>query len=238
MPKLQNIKKDLSYAYQIISYLGLDDHTYTHLSACAEDNSSFYIYPFGMRFSEVHEDSLMKVSFTGEIIEGKEYQYNKTGYVIHGAIYQRRPDVKAIFHLHTHAIVAVASTKDGLLPISQWALHFYNRISYHKYDSLALSSKQGDKIAEDLKNNFIMMMQNHGAVICGRTIWEAMFYTYHLEQACKTQYLTLSMKQPLSLPKEEVCLKAADDLLSFEEDIGMRDWQAWKRLIDTNHKRK
>ncbi|WP_339046069.1 class II aldolase/adducin family protein [Candidatus Mesenet endosymbiont of Agriotes lineatus] len=236
--KLENvestIKKDLACAYQIISYLGLDDHTYTHLSARAQNSNSFYIYPFGMHFSEVHENCLMKVLFTGKIIEGKEYQYNKTGYVIHGAIYQKRLDVKAIFHLHTPAIIAVASIKGGLQPISQWALHFYNRISYHKYDSLALNFEQGGKIADDLKDNFVMMMENHGAVICGRTIWEAMFYTYHLEQACKTQCLILSMNQPINLPEEETCLKAASDLLSFEEDIGMRDWQVWKRLIDSN----
>ncbi|GHM58481.1 MAG: putative aldolase class 2 protein [Candidatus Mesenet longicola] len=228
------IKKDLAYAYQIISYLGLDDHTYTHLSARAEDH--YYIYPFGMRFSEVHENCLMKISFVGEVIEGKEYQYNKTGYVIHGSIYQKRPDIKAIFHLHTPAIVAVASIKGGLLSMSQWALHFYNRVSYHKYDSLALNSAQGDKIVRDLKDNSVMMMENHGAIICGRTIWEAMFYTYHLEQACKTQCLILSMNQPVNLPREEICFKAASDLLSFEEDIGMRDWQAWKRLIDSNCK--
>ncbi|ONI56688.1 class II aldolase/adducin domain protein [Wolbachia pipientis wUni] len=72
-----------------------------------------------MRFDEVDERSLMKVSFDGDVIEGKEYQYNRTGYIIHGFIYQARKDIQAIFHLHTPSIVAVSSLKDGLLPITQ-----------------------------------------------------------------------------------------------------------------------
>ncbi len=63
----------------------------------SEDQKSFYIYPFGMRFDEVDERSLMKVSFDGDVIEGKEYQYNRTGYIIHGFVYQARKDIKQFF---------------------------------------------------------------------------------------------------------------------------------------------
>ncbi len=225
------LKRDLVNAYQILSYLKLDDHTYTHLSVRSEDKKSFYVYPFGIRFYEVDESSLMKVSFDGNIIEGKEYQYNKTGYVIHGFIYQARKDIEAIFYLHTPSIVAVSSLKDGLLPISQWALHFYNKVSYHDYNSLALDDTEGKRLIADLKENFVMLMRNHGSITCGQTIQEAMFYTYHLEQACKTQCLTLAMNRALSIPSEEICSKAVKDLLSFESNLGERDWHAWVRLI-------
>lgn len=49
------LKRDLVNAYQILSYLKLDDHTYTHLSVRSEDKKSFYVYPFGIRFYEVDE---------------------------------------------------------------------------------------------------------------------------------------------------------------------------------------
>ncbi len=66
---------------------------HTYLSVCSEDQKSSYIYPFGIHFNEMNENSLMKVSFDGSTIEGKEYQYNRTGYVIHGFIYQVRKDI-------------------------------------------------------------------------------------------------------------------------------------------------
>ena len=224
------IKENLAYAYQILSYLKLDDHTYTHLSARSE--KGFYIYPFGLLFSEVRAENLLEVTLDGEILTGCEYQYNRTGYIIHGEIYKKRLDINAIFHIHTPEIVAISAHKNGMMPASQWALHFYNRIAYHKYDSLALNSQQGAKIAQDLKDYFVMLMRNHGSITCGRTIQEALFYTYHLQQACKTQCM-LQSKSDVIMPSHEVATNAVADLLSFEQNLGQRDWQAWLRLINT-----
>lgn len=81
-----------------------------------------------------------------------------------------------------------------------------------------------------------MLLRNHGVITCGKTIHEAMFYAYHLEQACKTQCLLNSVnKQDLIIPSEEICKQTVKDLLSFEEDSGKRDWDAWLRVIKNNH---
>src|SRR3990167_2393565 len=226
-----SIKQDLAIAYKILAHLKYDDHTYTHLSARDTNNkNSFFIYPFGLRFEEVEPKNLMKISLDGMILEGKEYQYNKTGYVLHGAIYEQRPDIQAIFHLHTPESLAVSALEDGLLPISQWALHFYDRLTYHNYDSLALEEHQGSRLLYDLGQRFVMLLRNHGFIACGRTIQEAMFYSYHLQKACETQCLILSMGKKYVVPSKEICEKAVHDLLSFEKNLGERDWEAWKRL--------
>ncbi|QQV75144.1 Decarboxylase NovR [Rickettsia tillamookensis] len=228
-----DIKYNLAAAYQIMAYLSLDDHTYTHLSARPKNADFYYIYPFGLRFEEVTTENLLKVSLDGKILEGEEYQYNKTGYFIHGSIYKARPDISAIFHYHTPASIAVSALKCGLLLFSQWALHFYDRISYYDYNSLVLdANKQSTRLVNDLKQNYVMLLRNHGAITCGKTIHEAMFYTYHLEQACKTQILLNSIKeQELITPSVEICKQTVKDLLSFEEDLGKRDWEAWLRLV-------
>lgn len=244
MPQISSItnnetrKQDLTLAYRLLAHLNLDDHTYTHLSMRSEEGDSLYIYPFGLRFEEVDADCLLKVTFDGDIIEGNEYQYNKTGYIIHGNIYRARPDIQSIFHIHTPEIVAVSSCAQGLMPLSQWALHFYDQIAYHDYDSLALDKTQGDQLTKDLGDKFTLLLRNHGSVTCGRTLQEALFYTYHLQQACKTQCLTLAMNQPLVIPSEETCRKAVRDLLSFENNLGQRDWLAWKRKLERTDKSK
>lgn len=226
-------KTDLASAYRILAYLGLDDHTYTHLSVRADDPCLFHIYPFGDRFEEATAESLLTVSQSGHVVEGKEHHVNQTGYVIHGSIYQARPDIQAIFHIHTPAIVAVSCLKEGLLPLNQWALHFYGRIAYHEYDSLALeSATQGQRLAHDLADKLVLLLRHHGSITCGRTIQEALFYTYHLEKACQTQCLTLAMnREPLML-SPATCERTVKDLLSFEKDLGARDWAAWLRLIN------
>ena len=232
------VKTDLALAYKILARLGMDDHTYTHLSAramYAADHSlyqkAFHIYPFGLCFEEVTQACLLTVTLTGDILEGKEAHYNQTGYIIHGAIYQARPDVQAVFHLHTPATVAVSTLEEGLMPLSQWALHFYNRIAYHSYDALALSPQQGEKMAQDLGQKNVLLMRHHGFVTVGQTIHEALFYAYHLEQAAQTQIKLLSMNRPFKKLSASLCQDASQTLLNFEKDLGRRDFEAWRRLL-------
>jgi ribulose-5-phosphate 4-epimerase/fuculose-1-phosphate aldolase len=228
------LKKDLANAYKILGHLGWDDHTYTHLSVRSAKGDSFYIYPFGFLFHEVEPHLLLKVSLDGEVLEGTEYSYNETAYIIHGPVYKERPDINAVFHIHTPSIAAVSACEKGLLPLSQWALHFYNKMAYHNYNSLNLEETHSIGLVRDLQEKFVMLLRNHGSLTCGKTVQEAMFYTYHLQKACQTQCLALSMNQDLILPPTSICEEAVNDLLKFEENLGMRDWLAWLRLIEKN----
>jgi len=223
----------LAAAYRILAMMKMDDLTYTHLSARLPGSNSYFIYPFGLLFEEVTASSLLKVSLEGEVLEGTESQYNQTGYVIHGSIYKNRPDINAIFHLHTVAGVAVSATDYGLLPISQFSFHFFDRLAYHNYDSLALeNSRQGTNLAEDLGQKKAMILRNHGTLTCGATVQEAFLYAYFLEQACKVQCAALAGGQKVIIPPAEVCEQAAQDVRDFEPDFGIRDWTALLRKLE------
>ena len=231
----QHIRENLAAAYRLIAYFGYDDLTFSHLSARVPGKNAFFIQPFGFLFEEVTASSLLVVDFDGNILEGEEYQYNKTGYVIHGSIYKRRTDINCVFHLHTVNGIAVSAMPEGLLPISQWALHFYDRVAYHSYNSLALStSEHEDPICRDLGNKDIMFLRNHGTLICGRTIHETYIMNNHLENACKTQVAAMSAHSDLIMPDAATCQKTVADLLAFEKDLGMRDWQALLRMLQRN----
>merc|ERR1712080_431228 len=83
-----------------------------------------------------------------------------------------------------------------------------------------------------LDDKYIMFLRNHGTLTCGKTIHEAMFYTNHLESACKVQINALKAGlDNLIIPDKVICEKSNHDLLNFEKDIGLRDWIALKRKI-------
>jgi len=228
----QHVRQNLAAAYQLMALFGYDDLTFTHLSARVPNAQEFFILPFGLLFSEVTASNLLKVDFDGNVLEGQEYQYNKTGYVIHGSIYKHRPDLNAAFHLHTQSGIAVSAMREGLLPLSQWALHFYDRVSYHEYNSLALTAEAHELgLVKDLGTNKVMFLRNHGILTCGTTIHEAYIYLHHLHQACETQCKAMAAREQLILPDKTTCEKTVNDLLSFEADIGQRDWQALLRLL-------
>lgn len=230
------IKIDLAYAYRILAHLKMDDHTYTHLSARNINHDQYYIFPFGLCFEEVTPEILLTMNVSRYDNDADIYQLNQTAYAIHGSIYENRPDVNVVFHLHTHASVAVSAMTRGLLPISQWALHFYDQISYYDYDSLVIDEKsQGGQLTDALGKNNILFLRNHGFIVCAKHIQEALFYCYHLEQACKTQILALSTGEELIMPSKEICKKTNHDLLSFENKLGDRDFKAWVRIIKNKY---
>lgn len=229
----KNLRIQLAAAYRILANLQMDDLTYTHLSARLPGSETYFIYPFGLFFEEVTASNLLKVSLEGEVLDGEESQYNQTGYVIHGSIYKNRPDVNAVFHLHTTAGIAVSAMECGLLPLSQFAMHFYNQLAYHSYDSLALENeRQGEKLAHDLGQHKAMLLCNHGSLTCGATLHEAYLYMHFLEQACRVQCATLAGNQQVILPPHKVCEQAAQDVRNFEPDFGIRDWNALLRRLD------
>ena len=191
---LFQLKEKLSIAYKSIAIMGMDDLTYTHISARLPLSDVFLIAPFGLLFEEVTPESLLEVSIlTGDILNHQNSNPNPTGYSIHSNIYKARSDVTSIFHLHTTATIAVSAFERGLLPISQHALHFYDRVAYHTYDSLALHEHIGAAMVRDLGNLNVMLLRNHGSVTCGSSVEEAFFFMHHLEQAARAQVAAMAM---------------------------------------------
>lgn len=228
----QILREDLKLAYRIFAHLGWDDMTYTHISARIPGADTYFIQPFGTLFEEVEPECLIELSMDGKAVHDVHSQFNHTGYVIHGSIYNSRPDINAIIHLHTVDSVAVSAMQEGLMPISQFALHFYEKLSYHEYGSLALHFHgQGDQVATDLGKNKAMLLNNHGSLTCGANLAEATLYAYFLEKACQVQVRALGSGKNVLTPSSEICRKAAQDLRNFEPDFGARDWQAWRRKL-------
>lgn len=239
-----SLKRDLAFAHRILAHLKLDDHTYTHLSARSkqQQDQGFWVSQFGYTFQEVTPERLTYVSLHHTVNhndlkrtladETHAPLLNTTGPMIHGAVYHARPDIHVVFHLHTPAMVSIASMKEGLLPLSQWALQFYDNVGYHDYSALALEPACGDAIAQDLGQKNILMLRHHGVILCGKTVQEVLYYAYHLERACQTQCLIGTQGLPsIALPDHSLCIKARDQLLSFEDTLGERDWHAWVRIL-------
>lgn len=230
----ESIRSELAKAYQIIAMLGWDDATYTHLTHRHPTEPHFYIQPFGLLFEEVDESCLVEMDFSGNLIAPKDAKINQTGHAIHSAIYQARPEIQAVFHLHTPESIAVSACPQGILPISQHAYHFYERVGYFDYDALTLhQNTQGKTIANQIHAHVpIIMLRNHGTIVCGRTVQEAFFYQYHLQKACEIQCLLDPLKaESYVRPSHDVCRRAQKDILNFEKDLGLRDWQAFSRKL-------
>ncbi|MBV9332055.1 MAG: class II aldolase/adducin family protein, partial [Alphaproteobacteria bacterium] len=126
------LRIDLAATYRLVAHYGWDDMIFTHISArIPGPEHHFLINPYGLMFDEITASSLVKIDLDGNVVDEGEYGVNQAGFVIHSAVHSARPEVQCVLHTHTVAGIAVSSQADGLLPIAQTSMRFYNRVAYH-----------------------------------------------------------------------------------------------------------
>ena len=118
----------------------------------------------------------------------------------------------------------------SITPHVQDALPFYERVSYHDYEGLAVDTAERERLAANLGGNNAMILRNHGLLTCGETVGEAFMTMYYLDRACKVQMQVLATGQPFELPSAALCEQA---VLDYEEfPYGKYEWPALLRLVD------
>jgi ribulose-5-phosphate 4-epimerase/fuculose-1-phosphate aldolase len=184
------VRVDLAALYRLVALYGWDDMIFTHISARVPGpEHHFLINPYGYFFNEITASSLVKIDLDGNIVEPTEYMINPAGFTIHSAIHAAREDAKFVLHIHTDAGIAVACTKEGLLPISQQALVVLPNLAYHNYEGIALDLDERERLVADLGDKTAMMLWNHGTLSVGATAAQCWTSIFFLERACQIQVL-------------------------------------------------
>jgi ribulose-5-phosphate 4-epimerase/fuculose-1-phosphate aldolase len=202
------VRCELAACHRLIAHYGWDELINTHISARVPGAPGhILINPFGLFFGEVRASTLVKIDLEGNVVLDVGHAINRAGYVTHSAIYEARPDVNAVLHMHTVAGIAVSVQKEGLLPISQHALIFYGCVGYHPFTALASDLNEKARMAASLADNDVLFLQNHGTVTCAPTAREAFVLAYFLERACQIQVAALAGGRELIYPPSDACVK-------------------------------
>lgn len=214
------VRCDLAAAYRLMALLGLEDSIYTHISVRVPNtDNQFLINPYGMLFRDVTASSLVKIDVNGKIMSPTPYDVNPAGFTIHSAIHMAREDAHCVVHTHTVGGVAVASMACGLQPCNQWALQFFNRVSYHDFEGIALNHAERERLVNDFGiKNKALILRNHGLLTVGHTVQEAFIYMINLERACRVQVAIQSAGQIPYPVSTEVCELTAKQYESGESN--------------------
>jgi ribulose-5-phosphate 4-epimerase/fuculose-1-phosphate aldolase len=226
----------LAACYRLMAHAGVTDLTYNHLSARIPDRPDRYaIKGEHQFFDEVTASSLLVYDFSGERIYPSDDSVSRGGLVIHGGVMEARPDIMAVFHTHTPANMGVSAQRCGLLPITQHAVRFHNRIGYHDFAGFEFDLSGRERLVRDLEGKLMLVLRNHGVLSCGRSIPEAYNNHHFFEMACQAQIAALSAGgvDALIIPSEEMAERAAvQSDKSGHRDENHRDWGALLRLAD------
>lgn len=226
---------ELAAAYRMVHDLGWTDLGATHLSAAVPGEDAYLMLAWGLMFHEVTASNLVKVGDDGQIRDGKaDVRVNPAGVTIHSAVHAARPGIASVMHTHTAAGVAVSCHPDGLLPLSQHALRFWNNHGTHAYEGIALDDAEGPRLAADLGDNELLLLRNHGLLTAGSDVPSAFSALYYAERSCEMQVATLSQTSDPVMPSRRASKTAR---AQYEESTGYmyRDWLALVRSVELRH---
>ncbi len=142
------------------------------------------ITPTGSSLRRVTADDLCTLALDGEHLAGpaptKEWS-------LHVAAYRARPDARAIIHLHSRAATAVSClvrdpAADPLPPYTPYRIRTLGRVRLVDYappGSDALARGVGDAAGDA----HVMLLANHGSVVCASDLVRAVDLCEELEAA-------------------------------------------------------
>jgi ribulose-5-phosphate 4-epimerase/fuculose-1-phosphate aldolase len=211
------LRVDLAAAFRLAAHFDWHEAVANHLSlAVSADGRQFLMNPRWKHFSRIRASDLMLLDANDKSTMDRPDAPDLTAWSIHGRMHATVPQARCIIHLHPAYATAVASLANPeILPIDQNTARFYNRIAFDMaYGGMANSDAEGDRLGRLLGNKQIMMMGNHGVLVCASTVAEAFDLTYYLERACRNLVLAYQTGKPLHVMTPEVAEKTA------------REWEA------------
>ena len=184
------LREDLARAGRILFERGLTNGAAGNMSVALPDGN-FIVTPTGCSLGHLNIDELSKVDANGTLLSGKKPTKEVP---FHIALYKVNPSVKAIIHLHSSYSTAYACL-DGLDPmkaIKPMTPYLVMRLGkvimtpYRKPGSTLIA----DDISKVGAGNKAFLLANHGMVVGGKDMNDALNNAQELEESCKLYFLT------------------------------------------------
>jgi HCOMODA/2-hydroxy-3-carboxy-muconic semialdehyde decarboxylase len=152
---------------------------------------------------------------------------------IHSEIYRARPDVNAIVHTHSPALIPFGISKTPLQPLyhmcgflSAGAPIFDIQHEHGITNMLIQNSELGRSLAASLGTSAVVLMRGHGATIVGSSIKEAVFRAIYTTINAQLQPIAMQLGEPKFLNYEEAV--KTDEL---HQTVLDRPWDYWKSRL-------
>ena len=126
---------------------------------------------------------------------------------LHGAMYQMRESARAVVHLHSTHSVAVSclpevDPEDVLPPLTAYYVMKIGRLPLVPYYRPG-DEKLGEVIRGYAAKSHAVLLANHGPVVAGKSLEDAVYATEELEQTAKL-YLLLHGRNPRCLTEAQI----------------------------------
>jgi ribulose-5-phosphate 4-epimerase/fuculose-1-phosphate aldolase len=190
-------KQRLAAAFRLFGKFGFDEGVAGHITVRDPEHlDHFWVNPMGRSFKQMRVSDLLRVSHTGEVVEG-DGLLNGAAFTIHSRIHMSDPGIVAAAHSHSVYGKAFSSLGRKLDPLTQDACAFYeDHVVFDDFSGVVLDDSEGERIATALAGRKAAILQNHGLLTVGGTVDAAAWWYITLERSCQAQLLAEAAGSP------------------------------------------
>ena len=189
--------EDLALAYRVLTDKGIMDGL-GHASIRHPANPNHYLISRNRATGLVTPDDIIELDLDSNPVDPNARTYGEVS--IHAEIYKVRPDVNAVIHHHSPAMVSFGLGTIPLRPVNQssrFLLYGAPRFDYRdipvegdggwERTNLIDNPARGQLVARTLSASPALLLVNHGAVVVGGSITEAIGRSIYMDIAAEVQ---------------------------------------------------
>jgi ribulose-5-phosphate 4-epimerase/fuculose-1-phosphate aldolase len=229
---------ELSAVYHLLRKYRLTDLTNQWHAVRVLGEDALVTHHYGLFCEEVTASNLIKVGFDRRNMTPENGEPNPSATEIGKLFFEARPEIRCVMHIHTKAIMGVSAQAQGVQPYSQAFLMIggeeqigYTRYAFECTDDFLSGLLQAGEGKSMIVEAF------HGAFVLGRTVAEAFFKSFYLDQACAVQLAVQSAgaagAELMTFSQSEIDRQLADmsksDWYGYEGEL---EWAACLRCMD------
>ncbi len=193
-------RQRLACAFRILANVGFSENLAGHITWAEPPSDDLWVNPWGKWWSEIQASDVCKVSPDAEVLEGK---WDVTPAIhIHTELHRRRPDARVVVHNHPYWTTVLASM--GELPrfVHQTSCMYDGEmVMVDEYGGEIDDPELGTELAEAIGDASVALLANHGVIVTGATIEEAVYRAASLDRQSKITYDVLALgREPREIP--------------------------------------
>ena len=224
---------DLVIANHILADQGVVDG-FGHVSVRSVKNPSHYFISRSRAPALVTADDIMEYDLDDKPIDAR----GRSSYLerfIHSEIYKSRPEVQAVVHSHSPAVVPFSVSDVPLKPISHMGGFLVREVPVfeiresggNETDMLIRNKDLGAALAKKLGGNPVVLMRGHGDTVVGRSLKIAVFNAVYTETTARLVAEALRLGGKVTFLNEVEAAKVG----ATNEGQVDRPWEIWKMRV-------
>jgi HCOMODA/2-hydroxy-3-carboxy-muconic semialdehyde decarboxylase len=231
---LDELRYELALASRMLANEGVLD-AFGHVSLRHPDDPGRYFLPRSRSPQLVEPSDVLEFTLDSEPVEPPTEKLFAER-VIHGCIYEARPDVMAVCHHHAAAVLPFAIAGVPIVPVFHLGaaagenMPFWDQQDeFGDTNLLVVKPEEGRSLARALGQHPAVLMTHHGATVVGRDVRELVSRSIFMCQNAQFQLQAHMLGKVVPLSSGEVRL--AGTINSMPNVVG-RTWEYWSMRLD------